>query len=126
MRRARRFFRCYRGSTAVEFALVLPVMVLLAFGGIGINAMMSANIALNFAAQDAARCRAIKTLVCTDNTSVQTYGASKYVGPALASLTFLPNKLTCGWQVVATGTYTLRTGLASISVPMMATACYAA
>jgi Flp pilus assembly protein TadG len=125
MRRARRFLTCSRGSTAVEFALVLPVMVLLAFGGIMINTMMYANIALNFAAQDAARCMAIKTLICP-GTSVQTYGSSKYVGPALASLTFTGSAPTCGRQVVATGTYTLRTGLASVSVPMRATACYAA
>ena len=101
MRRARGFLKCGRGATAVEFALVLPVMVLLAFGGISINAMMFANIALNFAAQDTAHCMAVKTTVCP-GTNVQAYGSSKYVGPALASLTFTGSTPACGRRVVAT------------------------
>lgn len=121
----RKFLISRSGTAAAEFALVLPIMVLLILGTIGVSTMMYANAGLNFAAQDAARCMAIKTTVCP-GVSVQTYGASKYVGPTLASLTFTGSAPACGRRVVATGTYTLKTGLATISVPMSATACYAA
>ncbi len=125
MKLTRKFLFSCSGAIAAEFALVLPVLLLLIFSTIGVSAMMYANAGLNFAAQDAARCMAIKTTVCP-GTSVQTYGASKYVGPPLASLTFTGSTPACGRQVVATGTFNFMTGLGTLSVPMSATACYAA
>ncbi|OJU09590.1 MAG: hypothetical protein BGN86_13495 [Caulobacterales bacterium 68-7] len=126
MRRLKQFARASDGGTAAEFALVLPIMILLTFGGMGASWMMYANTSVHYATEDAARCFAVNTTVCTNAAAVQTYGVGKYRGPTLASLTFTASTQACGRQVVGTGTYTLRTGLRTISVPISATSCYPA
>ncbi|TAK71071.1 MAG: hypothetical protein EPO13_00810 [Actinomycetota bacterium] len=44
-----------RGAAAVEFALVLPVLVILVFGVVGLGILLSQKLALSNAAQAAAR-----------------------------------------------------------------------
>jgi hypothetical protein len=48
-----------RGSAAVEFALVLPVLILLIFGIIDFGRMLSAKIILTDAAREGARAAAL-------------------------------------------------------------------
>ena len=122
----RRFMDCHQGSTAAEFALVLPLMLLLSIGTIAVGAMMFANTALHYATQDSARCYAVKTSVCANADAVQDYGEGKYGGPPLDSLTFTATAAACGRQVVGTGTFVMSTGLGDLDVDMSATACYPA
>jgi Flp pilus assembly protein TadG len=112
------------GSTAVEFALVLPVLILLIFGALGLMTAMSMNTALHFAVEDAARCAAVKTTVCADQTTTSSYASGKYKGPSMTGLTFTLTSPACGKQVVGAGTFVLSTGLATFNVPMSVQACY--
>jgi len=50
-----------RGSAAVEFALVLPMLLLLVFGIIDFGRMLNAKITLNEAAREGARSAALQS-----------------------------------------------------------------
>jgi Flp pilus assembly protein TadG len=123
-RRRNSFWRSEGGSTAVEFALVLPLLAMLILGTLGLMTAMSMNTALHFAVEDAARCAAVRTTVCTNQTTTSTYANGKYNGPSLDSLTFTLTSPACGKQVVGAGTFVLSTGLGAINVPMSVQACY--
>ena len=120
------------GAAAAEFALTIPALCLLLFGSIGLSTMMAVTSALHFAVGKAARCASVNAALtgvttCAGSTAVQTYAAAQYRGPSLTGLAFTLTAATtgnCGNKVVGTGTYVLRTGLASVSVPVSATACY--
>ena len=118
------FVRSDRGSVAAEFAMVLPVLILLSIGSIGFMLMMSSMTALHFASEDAARCAAINKTTCSSVGTTQTYAANKYKGPAISGLAFAVSTSACGKRVVGSGTIQLATGLTRISVPVTATACY--
>jgi Flp pilus assembly protein TadG len=121
-----------RGAAAAEFALTIPALCALLFGSIGLSTMMSVTSALHFAVEKAARCASINAALtgvttCSGSTNVQTYATSQYKGPALTGLAFTLTAATtanCGNRVVGSGTYVLRTGLATVSVPVTAAACY--
>ena len=120
------------GAAAAEFALTIPALCLLLFGSIGLSTMMSVTSALHFAVEKAARCASINAALtgvttCAGATAVQAYAATQYRGPALTGLAFTLTAATtanCGNAVVGAGTFVLRTGLASINVPISARACY--
>jgi Flp pilus assembly protein TadG len=110
------------GATAAEFALVLPGVALLTIGTIYLGLMMYASNCLHYAAEDAARCASVNPTVCTSATTTQTYARGRYKGPGTPS--FPLTTPACGKQVAATLSYSLITGLATITVPISATACY--
>lgn len=125
MRRARGFLSNEGGASAVEFVLVLPLLLLLTIGTIYLTFMLQAASSLHFAVEDAARCAAVKTTVCSDGASTITYATSRYSGPGLTALTFTPVAAqACGYQVSGAGTFSFRTGLMTLSVPLNATACF--
>ena len=113
-----------RGSTAVEFSLVLPIVILLIFGTIGLTGAMAVTASLHYATEDAARCASVKTTICSNTGTTSTYATGKYQGPNLSGLSFVLTSQTCGSRVIGSGTYVLRTGLASFNIPVSATACY--
>lgn len=113
-----------RGAAAAEFVLILIPMVMLTLGAINVSLMIYTVATLNYAAEDAARCRSVKTTICTNSTTTDAYGKSKYSGPGVA--TFTTTSATCGNRVVVTADYVFSTGLTSTTVPLSAAACYPA
>lgn len=61
MRRSR---KCESGAAAVEFALVVPLLLLLLFGIIGFGMIFAQNLALGNAARQAARFGAVEGKTC--------------------------------------------------------------
>lgn len=118
------------GASAAEFAIILPVFILTIFGTIGLSTMMYMIAALHFTVEDAARCASVKILTCSNPATTSAYALGKYSGPALSDLTFTLTPASsaqpCGNKVTGTGAFVLRTGLANLSVPVSATACYPA
>jgi Flp pilus assembly protein TadG len=110
------------GAAAAEFALIIPGLVLMSVGASYLVMMMWASSALHYATEDAARCASVRPTTCTSAGVTQTYAATRYTGPGTP--TFTATSPACGKQVAATLAYSLNTGLARISVPLSATACY--
>jgi Flp pilus assembly protein TadG len=123
MRWIARFRRNCAGSTAVEFAIILPCFLALTFGTINLCVALYANTALHYAADDAARCMSVKTTTCSSASVTQTYAVSHYNGPSI-SPSFTATTTTCGNQVTGTATFQLNAILANISVPLSATSCF--
>jgi len=122
-----RLWKRQEGASAVEFALVLPILLMLTLGAIGATIMLYSVVSLHYAVEDAARCVSVKTLVCTSQATMRTYAANRYKGPTLASLTFNLTPATaanCGNRVVGTGTLAFTTGIATVNLPISASSCY--
>lgn len=132
MRRAPWFARRLRdggqgesGSAAAEFALVIPLFVLMTIGIYNLSFMMYAASTLHYSVERTARCYAINNTLCSD---VQVYGASQYKGPKITpTYTVAPATSTnCGYRVTGTGSFAFQTGLVKLTVPLSASACFPA
>jgi len=118
-----RIRRSETGGAAVEYALVLPIFITLMVGGLCAGNLALAANSLHYAVQDAARCAAVKTTVCSDTTTTTTYAQGRYTGPDIAP-TFSYSTAGCGHTVSATATYPLMLAAVTINVPLSASACY--
>jgi K+-transporting ATPase c subunit len=117
-------FEDQRGTTAIEFAIVGPVFILLLIGIIYLCMCMSVVASMHYAVQEGARCASVKTTVCTDQTSTVTYTQNHYFGPS-ALPTFTANAAAaCGHSVSGSISYVVDLGLRQITVPIAAAACF--
>ncbi len=115
------------GTVAIEYALVLPFMLLFTFEIMDIGRLLWTYTTLTRATEAAARCGAINPANCS--TSIPAYAASQAWG--LTGITFTPSTQSCGEQVV--GTYPFQflvpqfgstAPFGSPSLTLSATACY--
>jgi Flp pilus assembly protein TadG len=114
-------FKDRRGTSAVEFALTLPVFILMTLGVWQIGHGMWAQFALQHGAQMAARCMAVAAVAnnpttCTDTASTQSYAASQSYGfnPSPSIFTVSKPLSNCGNQVSAD--YTVLPVVANLSM----------
>jgi Flp pilus assembly pilin Flp len=118
-----KLFRDERGAAAVEYALVLPVFITLIIGALCLGSVAFAANGLHYAVQDAARCAAVKTTVCSNSSTTIAYAQSRYSGPKIAPV-FTFSTAGCGHTVTGAGSYPLILAVATIHVPLSASACY--
>lgn len=84
------------GSIAAEFALVVPILLLLTFSIIEFGRFMWTQNVLQSAVEDAARCSALNRPECTTAADVQTYAVSKSAGLPVTSDAFEVTDSVCG------------------------------
>ena len=134
------YFREERAASAVEFALVIPVALMLVLSLLHMSAVLYAGNTLHFAAEETARCMAVSanvlassstaTTPCPSTTAsaVQGYGAARYVGPNISPTFTLGTSTNAACsvtnQVCATGTYKMAMGFVSIPIAVTAKAYY--
>jgi Flp pilus assembly protein TadG len=111
------------GTTAVEFAIIAPVFILLILGTVALCFALFLVGSLHFAVEDGARCASVKTTICTDATSTIAYTQSRYLGPNV-SPTFTFASAACGNSVTAAVSYSMDIGLKKFVIPISATACF--
>lgn len=122
-----------RGASAVEFAFVLPGVLLLILAVYNLCFVAYAASNLHWAAEQAARCAAMSQqntgVPCgTTRSTAQTYAVGLYKGPTITP-SFTASEDTSNSQspcrkLVGTGTYRIAAGYVNLSVPISATACY--
>jgi hypothetical protein len=114
---------CVNGTTAVEFAMVLPPFLMLLLGIMYGSLAIYTAASLHYAVEGAARCYSFMPACAGSATTTQSYAKSLYLGPG--SPTFTASTPSCGHQVNATlknvvpGTY-----VAPLNVTLSATACF--
>jgi len=117
------FRRHEQGGVAMEYALVLPVFITLLIGTLSAGQLLFAANDLHYVVQDAARCAAVKTNVCTDGSSTVSYAQTRYSGPKITPA-FNYSTAGCGHTVSATARYPLILATFTVDVPLSASACY--
>jgi Flp pilus assembly protein TadG len=104
MTRILRRVRGQRGAVAVEFALILPVLLLIVIGTIEFGRVYSQFQVFNGAAREGARCAAVKSTPFSD-CDIQTridQAASPYEPDVDATVSVLCTDLTVGDPVTVT------------------------
>lgn len=113
---------CAGGTTAVEFAMVLPPFIMLMIGIMSASVVVYTAASMHYAVEGAARCYSVNVSQCGSTTTTQTYAKNIYRG--LSSPTFTASTPSCGHQVNATLNVVLRAGMAQWTIPLSATACF--
>jgi Flp pilus assembly protein TadG len=129
----RTYRRDQRGASAVEFALVVPVFVMLVFGLMHMMFVIFATVSLHNAVESTARCLSVSannpvtaTTACPSTASVQTYGQNRYVGPSISPTFAVSTTTSCtnAYQVSGSGTYNMAMGFVSFPITVSAKACF--
>ena len=129
--------RDQRGASAVEFALVIPVMMMLVLGVLHMSFVIYASVNLHNATEWTARCLAVSannpataTTPCTKSAptqaQLQSYVQARYLGPDISPFTFTVTANGCqgASQLTSSGTYNMALGFASLPITVTAKACY--
>jgi Flp pilus assembly protein TadG len=112
------------GNAMVEFAMILPVFILIVVGGMYLALLGFTIASMHYAVQQGARCASLNSTVCSDNTATATFTTSKFWGTTLAAPTFTASTASCGHKVSGTITATLNTGFTVLSIPVKASSCF--
>lgn len=99
---------CSDGTTAIEFAVILPAFLVLVLGIAEFGRLMWTQAALQFAAEGAARCYSIGS-TCNSASATQTYAAQQVFGMTVASSAFTATEgagTSCGGYEVQVSGYT--------------------
>jgi len=116
-----------RGASAAEFALVLPLFLLLILGVLHMGFLLYATSCMHSAVEVAARCASVrKTTDCTNAATTQAFAASNYSGPGIGQTFVHTVDANCGNRVTGTGNYVMTTGIYNPTVAISATACFPA
>ncbi len=127
--RVRGYWASESGAGAAEFALVVIPFLALIFGIINLSMMFYANHTLQYAAEAAARCYSISSLInstaCNSASAAGNYAVSRYSGPNIgATFNALPYPSGCGYTVTGAGTFPVKAVVVTINVPLATTACF--
>jgi Flp pilus assembly protein TadG len=121
-----------RGSVAIEYAIVLPVLLLFLLGVMDVGRLLWAYSTLHRAADSAARCAAIQAPGCATFGATQSFAVAEAWGLIVTASAFTVSNQACGVQVVANYTFGFVIPWLSVvapfgssnSIPLTATACY--
>ena len=123
-RRSRR-----RGAVAIEYALILPALLLLVIGIIDTGRVLWTYTTLYRATEAAARCAAINTTDCGTVGQVQSYAVAQAFGLKIDAAAFSVATAACGIQV--NGRYDFTFAIPAFTkdlgtITLKAAACYPA
>lgn len=118
-----------RGAAAIEYALILPAVLLFVIGIIDTGRLIWTYTTLSRAAEAAARCAAVNTTDCGTAGQIQSYAAAQAWGLTIDAGAFTVAAADCGIQV--TGSYDFTFAIPAFTkdfgtITLTATACYPA
>jgi hypothetical protein len=109
------------GAALVEFALMIPVVMLLLIGALDLSIAQFYKSSLMFAAESAARCRAINGVVCATDEAAEVYAVSAITMPGITAGNFLIKAAPCGVQASVSFTYR---SMILPNIPISGGVCY--
>lgn len=121
---ARPLLRDQRGVVALEFAIILPALLLIFIGSLDLAFAMLAEEQLTFVTESAAVCAALKSPNCLSTKATEAWAAQRAAtlpGVSAGNFTATFDAPCGGVEVVATYSYS---GFALPSIPLAAEACY--
>jgi Flp pilus assembly pilin Flp len=104
------------GATAVEFAIIAPVFLMIVFGILQLSMLGFTVASLNYAVEHGARCNAVRS----DCPDIETY----YHAFGEPEFDVTPTGEACGILVTAELTYTLSVVAFQKSVDLSSSACF--
>ena len=114
------------GGVLVEFAILLPALMLFCFGIIEAGRAMWIQHTLQWASDAAARCAAIDGITCADESSIIQYAVNKAEGVGVDASNFTLTTESCGHKIAANYRFTsMVTVFAPLSFSLGASACHA-
>lgn len=106
-----------RGTTAIEYGIVLPALMLFFLGIVDMGRLMWMYNTLSRAASAASRCASINTTLCGTASAIQSDAVNEAWGMTVPASTFSVSYPSCGVQVTATYSFTFYTpGLSTITL----------
>src|SRR6202035_5573687 len=90
-----------RGAAAVEYGLLLPMLLLFILGLMECGRLFWTYTTLDRAAQAAARCGAVNATLCGTSTQIQDYAVTQAYGLTVSASAFTASTPTCGVLVTA-------------------------
>ena len=113
------------GASAVEYALLLPALLILLLGIADMADLAWNQASIDFAVDAAARCAAIDSSDCGTTAQIQSYAAAHAYALNLPSSRFLATAPACGAQVSASVPFSFVTPwVAPQQITLTASACY--
>jgi Flp pilus assembly protein TadG len=117
------------GAVAIEYALILPMLLLFVIGIIDVGRLLWTFTTLSRAAEAAARCGAINLIDCGTAAAIQNRAVAEAWGMNIAASAFAVTTPACGVQVIGTYDFVfaipaLATATPLGTVTLKATACY--
>ncbi len=114
-----------KGGALLEYALLLPVFLLILVGITQLGQILWTQAALQHAVDMAARCASVNTVSCGTPAQIQAYAITQAYGVPLPNNTFTASAQPCGNQVVAAYPFAFETSLFPVaSISLSARACY--
>jgi Flp pilus assembly protein TadG len=93
------------GASAIEFALILPVFMLMIFAVIEGGLLTWTHFGLQHGAEMAARCASVNTSICGSASAIQNYAVQQTYGVNPPASAFAVSASACGNQVSASYAY---------------------
>ena len=90
-----------RGTAALEFAILMPVFLVMFLGIMEFGRLLWTQTTLQHAVEAAARYAAINYPTCSSTTQTQSYAAGEVFGQSVPTSAFTLACGTCGTQVTA-------------------------
>jgi Flp pilus assembly protein TadG len=119
--------RCWgsSGAVAIEYAIILPVLLVVVLGIIDVGRLLWTQTTLDRAVEAASRCAAINVTLCGTTAKIQSYAVTQAYGLAVTTMAFTVSAPTCGLSVKASFPFRLIIPwLARTSLTLTATSCY--
>src|SRR5208282_1950580 len=85
-----------RGATALEYGIILPVLLLFLLGIMDVGRLLWVYTTLYHAAETAARCAAVNTTLCGTATQIQNDAAAQAWGMTVTPGVFSVSNPSCG------------------------------
>jgi Flp pilus assembly protein TadG len=121
-----------RGAVAIEYAFVLPVLLLFVLGILECGRLFWTYTTLYRATEAAARCGAVDATLCATAAEIEAYGVTQAYGLTITASAFTAATASCGMQVTASFPFTLVIPWVTVGTPsgsfniitLNPTACY--